>query len=255
MSGEELALDFLAALRGDAPPPSAAATRGPRLGTVHASYSGTGAARVTFDGEVSAGLRSYIPLQPVAVGQRVVLLPIGNTFVILGDVAEALRLRLAGLDARVLDLETRVGGSVARSNTTRTFAPTTWHVLNTAADWVESVSRSGGVAAFDGTWVAPEGGVYLIEAGIHFSATINLIVAVKLNNSAASSAGALMSSSTVGVSLYTAAAVSGERRLSAGDVLRVAIFPSGYAGSAAWTPSSSLTAAAAGFFGFRKVAD
>lgn len=84
MSGEELALDFLAALRGDAQPPSAAAMRGPRLGTVDASYGGTGAARVIFDGESAAGLRSYVVLQPVAVGQRVVLLPVGNTFVILG---------------------------------------------------------------------------------------------------------------------------------------------------------------------------
>lgn len=101
MSGEDMALDFLAALRGDAPPPSAAAQRGPRLATIDASYSGTGAARVIFDGESVAGLRSYIPLQPVAVGQRVVLLPIGNTLVILGDVAGAFEALIAGFSARL----------------------------------------------------------------------------------------------------------------------------------------------------------
>ncbi len=88
MSGDELALDFLAALRGPtgpgATPSSAAATLGPRLATVDAAYSGSGSVPVIFDGESVAGVRLYVALAPVLAGQRVVLLPVGHTYVILG---------------------------------------------------------------------------------------------------------------------------------------------------------------------------
>lgn len=88
MSGEGMALDFLAALQGPREgAPSAAAQRGPRLGTVDASYGGSGAARVIFDGESVAGLRTYVALAPVRAGDRVVLLPVGHSFVVLGGVA------------------------------------------------------------------------------------------------------------------------------------------------------------------------
>jgi microcystin-dependent protein len=88
MSGDELALDFLAALRGPSgaasTPSSTAATLGPRLATVDAAYSGSGSVPVVFDGESAAGVRVYVALAPVLAGQRVVLLPVGHTYVILG---------------------------------------------------------------------------------------------------------------------------------------------------------------------------
>lgn len=86
MTGQLDALDFLEALRGDAQPAPESATRAARLATIAAGYSGSGAAAVIFDGEAVAGLRTYVTLSPVRAGQRVVLIPVGHTFVILGPV-------------------------------------------------------------------------------------------------------------------------------------------------------------------------
>lgn len=61
----------------------------PRLGTVDAGYGGSGAALVQFDGETTTGTRAYIPLQPVYPGDRVVLLPVGHTYVIAGALGVA----------------------------------------------------------------------------------------------------------------------------------------------------------------------
>ena len=85
MSGEAAALDFLEALRGDSPAPEST-SRPARLGTIAAGYSGSGAAGVVFDGEASAGARTYVTLAPVRAGQRVVLIPVGHTYVVLGPV-------------------------------------------------------------------------------------------------------------------------------------------------------------------------
>lgn len=85
MSGEAAALDFLEALRGDSPAPEST-SRPARLGTIAAGYSGSGSAGVVFDGEASAGARTYVTLAPVRAGQRVVLIPVGHTYVVLGPV-------------------------------------------------------------------------------------------------------------------------------------------------------------------------
>lgn len=133
MSGEDMALDFLEALRGDgrgSTPPSEAAKRGPRLATISAGYSGTGDPTVVFDGESSAGLRTYVALQPVAASQRVVMLPVGHTFVILGALGDVLKSIIAditadvatlfaadtALDGRLDTAETDLAAIVARAN-------------------------------------------------------------------------------------------------------------------------------------------
>lgn len=62
-----------------------------KLATVDASYSGgvNGPCRVTFDGESSLTTRSYpcAGYAPVA-SQRVVMLPVGNTYVVIGALDE-----------------------------------------------------------------------------------------------------------------------------------------------------------------------
>lgn len=87
MSGPVDALDFLAALRGDAEPAPESTSRPARLATIAPGYSGSGAAAVIFDGESAAGLRTYVTLSPVRAGQRVVLIPVGHTYVVLGPVS------------------------------------------------------------------------------------------------------------------------------------------------------------------------
>lgn len=56
-----------------------------RCGTIDPGYAGSGPARVLFDGETTISQKSYqfIGTAPVA-GRRVVLMPVGSTYVILG---------------------------------------------------------------------------------------------------------------------------------------------------------------------------
>lgn len=90
MSGADDARALLEAVGGYVETPPGAAPpsqdRPVRLATVAAGYSGTGPVPVIFDGEALAGLRQYVPLAPVASGQRVALLPVGATYVVLGRV-------------------------------------------------------------------------------------------------------------------------------------------------------------------------
>lgn len=74
---------------GTAPPSSA--DRPVRLGTVDASYSSYGLARVLFDGETLIGLKGYAwnaagGYAPIA-GERVFLIPVGTSYVIGGPVS------------------------------------------------------------------------------------------------------------------------------------------------------------------------
>lgn len=87
MSANEFARAFLESVSGygqddRTPPPGAAPPI--KLATIDPSYGGSGNARVTFDGESVLGLRSYPILEPVLAGNRVVMLPIGHGYVILG---------------------------------------------------------------------------------------------------------------------------------------------------------------------------
>ena len=90
MTGDELARTFLEATRGYAEPtaPGAEAKsyeRPVKLGTVDSAYAGSGRPRVLFDGESLLGLRTYAWVgTPPRAGARVVLIPQGHTFVIVG---------------------------------------------------------------------------------------------------------------------------------------------------------------------------
>lgn len=57
-----------------------------RFATVDPNYTGAGPARVQFDGEASVSQKSYhfVGQTPLA-GKRAFLVPVGNTYVILGN--------------------------------------------------------------------------------------------------------------------------------------------------------------------------
>ena len=55
-----------------------------RLATVASGYSGSGPVPVVFDGETAAGARLYVSTVLVVAGQRVILIPVGSSFVIVG---------------------------------------------------------------------------------------------------------------------------------------------------------------------------
>jgi hypothetical protein len=58
-----------------------------RCATVDSNYTGTGLVRVTFDGETTLSQKAYAFLDsPPRSGTRVLMLPIGATYVILGMV-------------------------------------------------------------------------------------------------------------------------------------------------------------------------
>lgn len=61
------------------------------LGVVDPGYSGTGSARVTFDGESVLSGKSYVVTTSVVASQRVYLLPIGKSYVIAGVVGGTVR--------------------------------------------------------------------------------------------------------------------------------------------------------------------
>jgi len=56
-----------------------------RLATVDTAYT-TGLPKVLFDGETVMGARTYASLAPCYAGQRVALLPVGHSYIILGGI-------------------------------------------------------------------------------------------------------------------------------------------------------------------------
>lgn len=91
MSGNDGARDFLEALTGYSEAPGdriPSQDRPVKLATVDAAYTGTGYPKVLFDGESLMGLQTYVwtGRQPRA-GERVVMLPQGRGYVIVGSVA------------------------------------------------------------------------------------------------------------------------------------------------------------------------
>jgi hypothetical protein len=69
--------------------PGDSAGRPDRLATIDPAYSGAGAPKVTFDGEstLSSKLYAYADSYRPAAGDRVLLVPIGTTYMIVGKVA------------------------------------------------------------------------------------------------------------------------------------------------------------------------
>lgn len=66
----------------------AASTRSARLGVVDDDYIGSGLPRVTFDGDLAVSTDGFEYLRPYApaAGDRVLMLPVGTTYVIAGSV-------------------------------------------------------------------------------------------------------------------------------------------------------------------------
>lgn len=79
-------LDSILGYGGNAHGMTAPEDRGPKIGTVDPAFDGTTAgARITFDGESTMSVRSYPWLDAAPrPGSRVVLLPVGRSFVIAG---------------------------------------------------------------------------------------------------------------------------------------------------------------------------
>lgn len=89
MAGEtQAATDLLEAIAGYAVP--AQEQRPVKLGTIDPNYS-SGLARVRFDGESAVSGKGYAWLASYAptAGDRVVLLPVGTSYLILGRVRTA----------------------------------------------------------------------------------------------------------------------------------------------------------------------
>jgi hypothetical protein len=58
-----------------------------RCGTIDPAYTGTGPARVQFDGEVAVSQKAYhfVGVAPLA-GKRAFLIPVGSTYLIMGPI-------------------------------------------------------------------------------------------------------------------------------------------------------------------------
>lgn len=138
----------------------------------------------------------------------------------------------------------RVGGSVKRSAGTATFSATTWTPLNNTTYWVTDQAVTGGMAAFNGTWVAPLAGLYDVRLGIQLDTTVTAILALKKNDSGASSTGNIGASSGTGLASFTALSVSKLIRLNAGDYVTGALYCSA---TATW----NTAAPDASFFSIR----
>jgi microcystin-dependent protein len=84
------AIDVLTAITGHVQAQGAgqAANRPPRLATVDALYS-SGSPRVTFDGETTLSVKEYpyVKSYTPAAGDRVALVPVGTTYLIIGAIS------------------------------------------------------------------------------------------------------------------------------------------------------------------------
>ena len=127
-----------------------------------------------------------------------------------------------------------VGGRVIRSSKAATFG-SGWNLLGGDATYWTNSQTPYGISAFNGAWTVPVAGMYQIEAGALLDATVNLLMIIKKNNSAASNAGAIMGAGFIGQGTFTAGSLSGTVPLAAGDAVRAAVLPS--VGSAAWNTS------------------
>lgn len=79
--------EFLDTVTGYVAPARGAAGRAPRLATVDAGYT-SGRPRVTFDGDTGLSAQGFEYLRPYVpqAGHRVLMLPVGNTYVIGGSI-------------------------------------------------------------------------------------------------------------------------------------------------------------------------
>lgn len=90
---------YVATPRGSKPP---AQDRPPKMGVVDPAYAGGNSAKVTFDGETSMSAKAYVIIGILpASSDRVVLFPVGKTYVIAGNLSGG----SAALMARLVALE------------------------------------------------------------------------------------------------------------------------------------------------------
>lgn len=81
------ALSFLQSVAGYARAQDGGSPNKPvKLGTVDPAYSGTGLPKVTFDGEDALSGKEYAYSYPVRAGDRVALIPVGTTYLIIGAI-------------------------------------------------------------------------------------------------------------------------------------------------------------------------
>jgi hypothetical protein len=140
----------------------------------------------------------------------------------------------------------KAGGKVLRAVTTVTFPAITWTLVTGSSDLVPAGGKAAtGVSAYNGTWVAPFAGMWKVEAQISVNAAVSIFLAVKKNSTTLDTANAVVLNTAAGASGLTAANVSGTVKLAAGDILRLAVFPSA---SAPWNTTDVLS-----FFGIEFV--
>jgi len=93
MTGLAAARSFLEAITGFTDEPSEGYTpsqdRPARIATVDPAYSGTGAARVTFDGESVLSAKPYALAVPVRPSDRVCMLPVGRGYLVISVIGLA----------------------------------------------------------------------------------------------------------------------------------------------------------------------
>lgn len=129
-----------------------------------------------------------------------------------------------------------MGGAVLRSATTNAIAATTWVNLAAAANFTNAGAKpENGIVPFatNGYWIAPVAGRYRIDFSLAYSSAVNMFIAVKKNSTTLDTVGAVLISTAVGTSGFTAHAISGEVTLAAGDILRPFCFSSAAAALAA----------------------
>lgn len=137
--------------------------------------------------------------------------------------------RVAALEAQTAPIVGRYeGGSYYRAVSGMAIASNSWTVLSALAQW-QKVTDMG-----VGSWVAgiraPQAGLYRVDFQLVISANLQLVTAIKLNNTAASKAGAVAGTSVQGFAGETFCNVSREIRLAAGDVLTPAVYTPGTSG-------------------------
>lgn len=166
-------------------------------------------------------LEAHNNVQPTYIGRWLIIASDGA-----GEFSPTVQ---ASLTARVAELETRPIGRVSRLNGVA-YNSGVWNLLNDTANWLAQ-SPLEGFAPFNGTWVVPVDGIYAIDAQFYWAAAINTIIQIN-KNSTVVNAGVIMTATSVGTAGYTAVQVAGERKLAAGDVLRLWLYGGPYSGGA-----------------------
>jgi hypothetical protein len=136
------------------------------------------------------------------------------------------------------------GGRIKRSATAAVFTSSVWTICSAMTYWATDQPATG-ITAFNGLWTCALAGVYEVEGGILMDSAVNAIIAIKKNDVNPSVGGIVAAVSAVGLGGLTVGTVKARVRLSVGDTLTLAVFPSA---TATWS-----TAADASFFGLRYV--